>query len=140
MAEAVFCHLVEQAGLSDKIAVESAGTGDWHVGQPRHPGTRDVLRRQGIACVGMAQQVTPADLRAADYVIAMDATNVTALANLVGRDVLDGKVRRLTEFAPPGAPRDVPDPYYTGNFDEVYRLVEAGCRGLLAQIRAERGL
>lgn len=140
MAEGVFQHLVDQAGLSAQIEVDSAGTGTWHVGERAHHGTRDVLRRHGIAYDSRARQVTRADLPEADYVVAMDSDNVHELQRLDRSGELDGKLHMLLEFLPPGSPREVPDPFYEGNFDYVYELVEAGCRGLLDHIRTEYNL
>ncbi|GIV96169.1 MAG: acid phosphatase [Herpetosiphonaceae bacterium] len=140
MAEAVFQHMVEQEGLSDTIEVDSVGIGAWHVGEPAHRGTRDILRRHGIACTSRARQVTSSDLKSADYVVAMDAENVADLRRLDRQGILEGKLYRLLDFAPGSRTRDVPDPYYEGNFEEVYELVSAGCRGLLDHIRKQHEL
>jgi protein-tyrosine phosphatase len=140
MAEAVFQHMVDQAGLSAQIAVDSVGTGDWHIGEPAHHGTRTLLRQHDIRYNGRARQVTPEDVRAADYVVAMDGGNVNELRQLDREDVLAGKLHLLLDFAPGQEVRHVPDPYYAGNFDEVYRLVEIGCQGLLEHIRTQHGL
>ncbi len=130
-------HLVAQAGLADQITVDSVGTGAWHIGEPPHHGTQAILRRESIAYDGCARQITRADIVEADYLVAMDAQNVADVRIVERSAIVDEKLRRLLEFAPPGGPLDVPDPYFEDNFDEVYRLVEAGCRGLLATIRAE---
>lgn len=140
MAEAVFRSLVEEAGLSDQIDVESAGTGGWHVGERPHPGTVAVLRANQIDVRNKrAQQLSRSDLSNFDYVIAMDAENVSDIQALFGK-----RVPRLLEFAPPGKlavnPLNVPDPYYTGNFEQVFDLVMVGCRGLLAHIRSTENL
>jgi len=136
MAEAVFRHMVKEAGLSDTIDIESAGTGAWHVGERPHSGTRAILATNQIEVGGKrARQLNRSDLTNFDYIIAMDAENVSDIQSLFGR-----RVPRLLEFAPPGTPLDVPDPYYTNTFDVVYSLVTAGCRGLLAHIRKEHGL
>lgn len=140
MAEAVFQQRVREEGLADQFQVDSAGTGRWHVGEPPHRGTQDVLRRHGIPYQGRAYQVTPADLAEADYVVAMDSSNMDDLRWIDRQGNLDGKLHKLLDFAPPGSPANVPDPYYEGNFDYVYDLVDAGARGLLAHIRQERGL
>lgn len=140
MAEGVFGHLVAQAELSDRIAVDSAGTGSWHVGEPPHPGTRQVLQQHGITLNSTARQVDPTDLHTADYIVAMDRENVRDLRRLDRQGLLNGKLHLLLDFAPPGGPRDVPDPYYDNNFDMVYHLVEGGSQGLLAHIRREHGL
>lgn len=136
MAEAVFKHLVREAGLADRIDVESAGTGGWHVGERPHSGTLQVLRANQIEVGGKrARQLSRSDLSEFDYIIAMDQENVSDIQALFNR-----RVPRLLEFAPPGTPLDVPDPYYTGGFDHVYGLVLAGCKGLLAHIRQKEGL
>jgi protein-tyrosine phosphatase len=140
MAEGVFGHLVSQSGLSDNISVDSAGTGSWHVGELPHPGTQRVLAQHGITLHSTARQVDPADLQTAHYIVAMDGENVRDLQRLDRQGRLNGKLHRLLDFAPPGGPHDVPDPYYDNNFETVYRLVDAGSRGLLAHIRQEHGL
>ena len=136
MAEAVFKHLVREAGLNERIDVESAGTGGWHAGERPHSGTLKVLSEYKIEVGGKrARQLSRSDLSEFDYIVAMDAENVSDIQSLFGR-----RVPRLLEFAPKGSPLDVPDPYYTGGFDEVYRLVLAGCQGLLQDIREREGL
>lgn len=140
MAEAIFRQRVAEAGLSAEIEVRSAGTEDWNVGMPAHRGTLDVLRRHDVPHDGRAREVSRSDLEWADYVVAMDASNVADLRRLDRRGVLDGKLYRLMEFGPPNAPMDVPDPYYDGRFDYVYGLVEAGTTNLLEHIRSENGL
>jgi len=141
MAEAVFRRMVEEAGLSDKIAVDSAGTGHWHLGEPPCPGTLRVLKKHGIRNVShRARLVTPEDLRRADYVIAMDRENLMDLRSMDREGVLRGKLHLMMEFAGPGRPREVPDPYYEGNFDYVYELIEEAARGLLEYIRKEHNL
>jgi protein-tyrosine phosphatase len=140
MAEAVFQHLVDQAGLSDQIEVDSAGTNAVNRGGPAHPGTREVLQRQGIVYEGRARQLMLADVDEADYVIAMDYENLNTIARATSRPNLDGRLHLLLDFAPDISNREVPDPIYDGKFDRVYDLVEAGCRGLLDHIRAEHDL
>jgi len=138
MAEAVFQHLVDESGLSNEIMVDSAGTGSWHVGERAHPGTRNILARHGIHYKGNARQVRQQDL--ADektYVIAMDQNNMYDLRARFGEHP---RLYRLLDFASQADIKDVPDPYYSGNFEYVYQLVEDGCRGLLETIRANEQL
>jgi protein-tyrosine phosphatase len=136
MAEAIFRHMVKQAGLSEVIDIESAGTGSWHIGERPHSGTLKVLQANQIEVGGKrARQLNRSDLHNFDYIIAMDGENVSDIEALFGR-----RVPRLLEFAPPGSTLDVPDPYFTNTFDQVYQLVQAGCSGLLAHIRAEHNL
>ncbi len=138
MAEAVFQKLVDDAGLSAQIAIDSAGTSAYHVGELAHPGTRRVLSGHGIRYDGRARQIKPQDLNDGNtYVIAMDSENLEELRNRFG-DV--PHLHRLLDFATHTQVHDVPDPYYSDNFDYVYRLVDDGCRGLLEAIRKEEGL
>lgn len=138
MAEAVFQRLVDEAGLTDRIAVDSVATSSYHVGERAHPGTRRVLAQHGIKYDGRARQVQPGDLAApATYVVAMDQDNMAELRQRFGDDL---NVVRLLDFATHTEVRDVPDPYYSDNFEYVYRLVEDGCRGLLTHVRREQRL
>ncbi len=138
MAEAVFQKLVDEAGLSAQIQVDSAGTGSWHVGEKAHPGTRKVLQDHGIVYNGRARQINNADMRADHtYIIALDNNNLNDLQRRFGSH---DKRFRLLEFAQNTPERDVPDPYYTGNFETVYQLVLDGCQGLLDYIKKQEDL
>lgn len=140
MAEGIFQDMIDRAGLSEHIQVDSAGTSGWNAGKQAHRGTRQALSSHGITYDGCARQVTLADLHQAHYVVAMDTENVNSLRHMSPRELLGGKTYLLLDFAPPGYPAQVPDPIYDGKFDEVYELIEAGCRGLLDHIRAEHDL
>lgn len=133
MAEAVFRHLVSQAGLSERFEIGSAATSPWEVGNPPHPGTRAVLKQHQIPLdpAKRSVQIRRADLDGVDYLIGMDYENLVDLRRLSNGAT---HVYRLMEFAGPDYPADVPDPYYDGNFEYVFELVEAGCRGLLQNI------
>ncbi|OAN45433.1 phosphotyrosine protein phosphatase [Chloroflexus islandicus] len=139
MAEAIFRHLVEQAGLSDRFEIDSAGTGGWHVGEPPHPGTQRVLARHNIATAGMrARQVRSADIDQFDYILVMDRENLADLGRFHPR--ARERAKLLLSFAPELGVDEVPDPYYNGRFDEVYQLIETACRNLLAYIREREGV
>lgn len=143
MAEAVFKDLVAREGLSNQFHIDSVGTEAYHVGEPAHRGTRRILAQHGIACDSTARQVRRADLEKADYIVAMDQSNAADLQAMMPRGSLDGRLSLLLSFTEDGrkiGSLDVPDPYYTGNFEQVYHLVEASAKGLLAHIRRERGL
>ena len=138
MAEAVLRHKVAEAGLSEIIHVDSAGTGDWHSGEPPHRGTRQTLEKRSISYQGMtARQITREDLEDYDYILTMDEDNLHGVRRL---GPARGQVRPLMEFADHLNTLTVPDPYYDGRFEEVYRLVDAACEGLLATIRDEYDL
>ena len=139
MAEGVFRHLVEEAGLAEKIEVDSAGTSDWHVGEPAHEGTRHVLKAHGIAYDGRSRQVTRQDFYEFDYIVAMDSSNLVALRGMRPVDA-HAKLAIFLSFAEDIDMRDVPDPYYSGRFEYVYGLVERGARALLDYIREHEEL
>ena len=132
MADGVFQEMVNKAGLSAQIQVDSAGTGDWHIGDRAHSGTRAILAKHNIAYNGRSRQVTDADMADPNtYIIGMDSSNVR---DLNGRFSPHPRLYKLLDFATETAVSDVPDPYYHNNFDTVYELVQDGCRGLLAMI------
>lgn len=142
-AEAVMKHLVEREGLSNAIHVESAGTGDWHVGRPPDERSRHVAKGRGFLLEGRARQFVAPDFERFDYVVAMDGENRAELGRIAKRASRDTEVHMLRDFDPE-APRgsDVPDPYYGGpqGFERVIDICEAGCRGLLQHIREKHGL
>jgi len=135
MAEAIFRNRIEKDGLSDKISVDSAGTGDYHIGKAPHDGTRDILDRYSISYEGMlARQVNEGDWDEFDYIIAMDEQNITDLKKV--NEETDGVyIAKLMDFVDNPSDVNVPDPYYTGNFDYTYELVSEGCNKLLEFIR-----
>lgn len=136
MAEAVFRHLVEAHGLADRIFVDSAGTGSWHVGEPPHEGTRRLLERHGISCEGIrARQLRREDGDAFDLIVAMDTQNERTIRQVIAGG--KAEVIRFMSLLPEKGRQDVPDPYYTGNFEEVYELVREGAERLLERV-AER--
>lgn len=143
MAEAVFRDKVQSAGLTSKISVDSAGTGDWHVGDPPHRGTRSILREKGILAEGLvARQIEAVDLANFDYLVVMDESNQLAVEALAKGNGRHGEILRLLDFADSdvtGGARDVPDPYFTGGFDTVYAMVDSGCQGLLAYVVERHG-
>jgi len=140
MAEAIFRQMIIDKGLQDKISVDSAGTGNWHIGKPPHEGTRGILTKNQISHEGIkARQVTNEDLEKFDYIIAMDVENLGNLRRMAGYQKT-GYIGRLLDFVDDSIVEDVPDPYYTGNFEEVYGLVTNGCQGLLETIQKEKNL
>jgi protein-tyrosine phosphatase len=139
-AEAVMRHLVAAEGRQAEIAIESAGTGDWHVGEPRDRRSQAVGRARGIPLTGVARQFTAPDFDRSDYVLAMDRANQKELLRLARDDRDRAKVRLLRSFDPAcsGEDAEVPDPYYggPGGFDEVFEICERACRGLLDHLRS----
>jgi protein-tyrosine phosphatase len=138
-AEGVMRRLVDDAGLTDQIEIESAGTGGWHAGEPPDHRATLAAGRRGITLEGAARQVTQDDFRRFDLVIALDRANLRELLAIAPDEDAAEKVRLLREFDPAASgDLDVPDPYYGGDrgFENVLDMVEASCRGLLDELRA----
>ncbi len=135
MAEAVLAHLV--AGRKDAAGwtIDSAGTGDWHVGHPPDHRTIEVLHRHGIRTTHRARQVQPGDFTRFDVIYAMDRKNLANLEHLRPEDAT-ATIRLLGHHDPQGE-SEVPDPYYDGRpeFEQVYDQVHRCCEALLADQR-----
>ena len=132
MAEAVFLHKVRQRGLAELFKVDSAGTGDWHAGQLPDARTIRVLNGHGIGPASRARQMTSFDFETFDVIVAMDEQNALDLSRWIGSK--SEKIRLMMSFDPQATRKSVPDPYYgeIADFEEVYRLVDSACDGLIA--------
>lgn len=140
MAEALMRHKVTAAGLAETIDVDSAGLGAWHVGEPPHRGTRQILDRNGVSYGGQkARQLEPSDLRAFDYIITMDHANFERVeAMLIDENDTEWPVlRSMMSFVEDPADDIVPDPYYDGRYAYVYDLLDSACDGFLTALRKE---
>ncbi len=131
--------LVDERGLADRIEIDSAGTGGWHVGAPPDERATAAARGRGITLDGAARRVDPADFDRYDLILAADRENLAALLALAPDDEARAKVRLLREFDPASVERgelEVPDPYYGADrgFEEVLDIVDAACRGLLREV------
>jgi len=137
-AEGTMRQLLEEEQLTAQIEIDSAGTGDWHVGEPPDRRARAAGKRRGIDIRGRARRVVAKDFECFDYVIAMDRSNERDLLRLAPGAAADAKVVLFRSYDP-GSPRDadVPDPYYGegDGFERVLDICEAACRGLLRHIR-----
>jgi protein-tyrosine phosphatase len=141
-AEGVFRARVERAGLRDRLLIESAGIGDWHVGQP--PDERAIAhgRRRGYDLGPLrARQVRPEDFARFEWILAMDRRNLRDLGLLRPAD-FQGHLGLFLDFAPVLGVREVPDPYFGGadGFEKVLELTERASAALLARIVEARRL
>ena len=130
-------HRVRALGLETQITVDSAGTGDWHIGDAPHEGTLQILKTYNIEHPMRARQIVASDLDEFDYLIVMDDKNerdVRAVA--AGR----AHIARLLDYLPETKNKNVPDPYFTGDFDAVYQMISAACDNLLIEVRREQGI
>ena len=135
MAEAVMRDLVDKRGLTSRIKIDSAGTSNYHIGEPPHRGTKAKLQEYNISTSGMkARQLRSSDLQDFDYIVCMDASNVKNTVEML-RAESDAKVFRFLDLT--SHKKDVPDPWYTGDFQETYDLCVEGCEALLAKIEQE---
>ena len=136
MAEHIFRHLADEAGVSARFQVASAAISTEEIwggrGNPIDPRAARELKAHGVPFEpGEARQITSADLAEYDLVILMDRGNLRGLRRLLGRlvdEAPEGKIRLLLGDA------EVDDPWYTRNFDKAYREIEAGCRALLESL------
>jgi protein-tyrosine phosphatase len=138
-AEGVMRALVRDAGVEDRVEIDSAGTGGWHAGEPPDARATEAARRRGVALAGAARQVGPEDFERFDLLVAMDRENLRGLLAVAPDHDAAAKVRLLREFDPEAdGDLDVPDPYYGGErgFETVLDQVQAACRGLLGELRA----
>jgi len=134
LAENMFRHLAEQAGVSQRYGIDSAGTGGWHVGEAPDPRMRQVAAKRGFKYDGRARQFHQGDFERFNLIIAMDTENRTSLRRLARNAEDEAKIHLMREFDPQAGPNaPVPDPYYGGidGFENVYDIVERSCQGLL---------
>ncbi len=134
-AEAVFRLYVENAGLSERISIDSAGTHDYHIGAPPDPRTRQAAEQRGYNMSALrGRQVDAADFGRFDYVLAMDHANLSILQRLAPQG---SEPHLFLEYARHHQEHEVPDPYYGGadGFERVLDMVEDAAEGLLQHIR-----
>ncbi|WP_291574344.1 low molecular weight protein-tyrosine-phosphatase [Clostridium sp. UBA4548] len=137
MAEFVFRHMVKEKKLSDIFLISSSATSREEIGNDVHLGTRKKLREVGVPCDSRtAVQLTKRDYENYDYILCMESYNIKNAQRIVGEDKA-GKIRRLLDFS--SNPRDIADPWYTGNFHETYGDIVEGCEALLEHI-LEKGI
>lgn len=130
--EGVFRALVRERGLGERVFVDSAGTGSWHVGEPADRRMRQAAGDRGYELTSRARQVTPEDFHDFDLIVAMDRSNREHLEEMRPAGA-GAELRLFSDFLPPGSPHDVPDPYYGGEqgFERVLDLIEDGSQPLL---------
>ncbi|HMI88184.1 MAG TPA: low molecular weight protein-tyrosine-phosphatase [Polyangiaceae bacterium] len=138
-AEAVMRRLVEERGWTERFDIESAGTGDWHVGESADTRSRAAGLERGYRLDRRARHFTASGFAQFDYVIAADRDNFRHLMRIAPDDTAKSKIHLLRDFDP-ASPKgsDVPDPYYGGaeGFEHVLDVCEAACRALLAHLAA----
>ena len=134
MAEFVLRDMIKKIG-ADNVEVASAATSTEEIGNGVHRGTKAILHRLGIDCsFKRARQMTKADYREYDLLLGADSRNILNMNRIAGGDP-DNKIRRLMDYT--ARPRDISDPWYTGDFDTTYEDVREGCEALIAWLREQ---
>ena len=135
MAEFVMIYLLKKYNITN-VSVSSRATSREEIGNPIHYGTRKKLKQQNIPITydKRAEQITRDDIETNDYLIVMDTNNISNLLKLYP-DVDQRKIYRLLDFSK--QPRDIADPWYTGNFDKTYEEVLEGCLNLIKHLPKE---
>lgn len=137
-AEGVFRSIVDNEGADGRFVIDSAGIGDWHIGQLPDRRMREHARRRGYELTHHARQVNTSDFGRFDLIIGMDAQNCADLRALAPNEEAKRKIMPMSAFFGPDAPTDsVPDPYYEGpeGFELVLDLLEDSLRRLFTQLR-----
>lgn len=133
MAEFIMKSIIFERGLSERFYIASAATSTeeiWNgVGNPVYPPAKRELAKHGISCEGKrAVQITKADYGKYDYILGMEERNIRNILRIVGKDP-EHKIKLLLDYS--DHPRDIADPWYTGNFESTYRDVVEGCERFL---------
>lgn len=137
MGEFIMKKMLKEAGLGDKVKVDSVAATRDEIGNDMYPPAKDKLRKEGVPFKPrQARLLTRKDYEENDYLIAMDQENLDDIRYLVGEDK-DHKVHLMMDFA--GEHREVADPWYTRNFDVTYDDLVKGCTGLLRDVREKLG-
>lgn len=128
--------MVDEAGLSEKFDIESAGTIGFHAGAPPDPRMQQVMRERGIPIIGRSRQLDRFDLEHYDFILAMDQDNLEGARSLDSGGHYRDKIKLFCDYCREHSETEVPDPYYGGDrgFEHVMDLIEDGCRGLLQSL------
>lgn len=136
MAEFVLKDITQKENLSNSFYIASAATSTEEIGNPVHHGTRNKLREVDISTAGKyAVQMKKSDYAKYDYLIGMDAWNIRNMNRIAGHDS-EHKICRLLDFSE--HPRDIADPWYTGDFETTYSDIVEGCRAFLETLRRQK--
>ena len=129
MAEYVLKDMVKKEGIEENFYIDSAATSTEEIGNPVHYGTRNKLHEMKIECGNhVARRITKEDYKTFDYIIGMEERNITNIKRIMGAD-RENKIFKLLDFSE--RPRDIADPWYTGNFDKTYEDIVEGLKGFL---------
>ena len=140
LGEGILAHRLEEEGLSNRVRVDSAGTGAWHQGEPPDPRSVDVAMRHGISLRGRARRVGPEDFLEFDYIFAMDRSNLRDLRHLESEGFGGAELTLFRDFDPcQDGDLDVPDPYYGGadGFEMMFEMIDRTCAAFVDHLLSE---
>ena len=133
MGEFIMKNLIRKAGLADSVSVDSVACTAEEIGHDMYPPAKKILTTKGIPfSPRRARLITREDYDRADVILAMDYENLRRLTHLLGEDK-EGKIRLLLSYT--GSNREVSDPWYTGDFEETYQDILAGCQAVLESLQ-----
>jgi protein-tyrosine phosphatase len=141
-AEGILIARLAKEGLANKVSVDSAGTHNYHIGEPPDPRSQAAAKLRGVDISGLrARKVDPGDFSRFDLVLAMDRGHYSHLARLCPPE-RSSRLALFLNFAPDLGLKDTPDPYYGsgGEFERTLDIIEAGVEGVLAHIRQVLGV
>ena len=136
MAEFVFKDMVKKQGLEKEFFIKSSATSSEEIGNDIHFGTKDKLIQKGIPFEKRkATKLKAEDYKKYDYIIGMEESNIKNIRNIVCEDK-ENKIYRLLDFS--NNPRDIADPWYTGNFEATYNDIAEGCKNFLLYLNTKK--
>ena len=136
MAEFIFKYMIDKKGLSKEFVIKSAATSYEEIGNDIYYGARDKKKKKNIPFTKRkAIRITPEDYQKYDYIIGMEESNIRNIEKIASKDI-NNKIYRLLDFSE--SPRDIADPWYTGNFDITYNDIVEGCEGFIKYLEKQR--
>ncbi|MBA2529156.1 MAG: low molecular weight phosphotyrosine protein phosphatase [Euzebyales bacterium] len=137
-AEAALREALAEAGMADRVEVDSAGTGDWHLGHPPDRRMTEAAATAGLTLAGTARLLEEADFTAADLILVMDRANLRDVRALAPDEATRAKVRLFREFEASADGDEVPDPYGGDpqGYARVAVIARASARGVVEHLRA----
>lgn len=128
MAEFIFKNIVEENNASNKYVVESAGTSGWNDGDDMHHKTKEILKDNKISCEGFAsKKISNKLFNESDYLFVMDNNNYKDMISFFGNNP---KIRKITDYNTTLNYDEVPDPWYTGDFNEVFEIINDASKNI----------
>ena len=136
MAEFIFKDMIDKKGLSKEFNIKSAATSYEEIGNDMHYGAKEKLIQKKIPFTKRkAVRIAPEDYKKYDFIIGMEESNIKSIKRIVGEDV-DNKISKLLDYS--NNPRDIADPWYTGNFEITYNDIVEGCNGFIKYLENKK--